>query len=224
MKRALTTIAACWVTVAAWSQSSWTTNLTLNALIPDNDASGYADAIQVGGLAGPISDVTMSLDITGGFNGDLYAYLAGPNGGFAVLLNRTGLSSGNAFGYSDAGLNVIFSDTAANGNIHDYRTVPGYAALISNGSAWMPDGRSIDPQSSGNVFDGAATTATLSSFVGDDPNGTWILFVADLSPGGQSSLVSLGLDITTVPEPQAGILMGLAALFGIGQLRNRLRR
>lgn len=224
MKRTLTTIAACWVTLAAWSQSSWNTNLTLNALIPDNDPNGFADAIPVAGLTGPIANVTVTLDITGGFNGDLYAYLAGPSGGFAVLLNRMGLSSSNAFGYSDAGLNVTFSAGAANGNIHNYQNVPGYATLISNGSDWMPDGRNMDPQSAGGAFDSAAVTANFNTFFGTDPNGTWTFFISDLSPGGQSSLAGLGLDVTVVPEPQTGVLMGLAALLGISRLRNRFRR
>ena len=198
--------------------------MALNAFLPDNNANGFATAIAVGGLSGSISHVTVSLDITGGFNGDLYAFLVGPNGGFAVLLNRTGLSAGNAFGYSDSGFNITLSDAAANGNIHTYQSVPGYATLISNGSIWAPDGRNIDPQSSGSVFDSALATATLSSFVGNAPNGMWNLFIADLSPAGQSTLVSVGLNIITVPEPQTGVLLGLAALFGIYGLRNKFRR
>lgn len=212
------------LTAAAWSQPLWTTNLTLNALVPDNNANGYAAAISVGGLSGTITNVTVTLDITGGFNGDLYAYLAGPVGGFAVLLNRAGLSSSSAYGYSDAGFNITLADGAANGNIHSYQSVPGYATLISNGSAWAPDGRAINPQASGSVFDSAATSATLSSFIGTDPNGTWTFFIADLSPGGQSTLVSVGLNVGLVPEPQTCALMGIAALMGVIRLRNRVRR
>ena len=43
------------------------------------------------GTGGIITKLTVSLNISGGYNGDLYAYLAGPNGGFAVHLNRAGI-------------------------------------------------------------------------------------------------------------------------------------
>ena len=42
--------------------------------------------------ASMISEVTVGVDLSGGYNGDLYASLAGTNGGFAVLLNRVGVS------------------------------------------------------------------------------------------------------------------------------------
>ena len=223
MKQLLTTIVACLLTASAWAQQSWSTNLTLNAVIPDNNPNGFAGSFVVGGLSDVISNVTVTLNITGGFNGDLYAYLVGPNGGFAVLLNRTGKSSVNAFGYANPGFNITLSDTAANGNIHSYQNVfnPGAAQLTGT---WAPDGRNINPQSAGSVFDSAVVTATLSSFVGNNANGTWGFFVADLSGGDQSTLVSLGLNILTVPEPQTGALLGMAALFGICGLRNKFRR
>jgi hypothetical protein len=44
----------------------------------------------------------VQLDITGRFNGDSYAYLIDPQGQVAILLNRLGVTSGNAFGCGDA--------------------------------------------------------------------------------------------------------------------------
>src|ERR1019366_9393677 len=80
---------------------------------------------------------------------------------------------------------------------------------------WAPDGRNIDPQSSGSVFDAASPTADLSVFNNTSANGAWTLFIADLSGGGQSTLVSWGLTVVTVPEPQTWTLLGgsLAALW-----------
>lgn len=223
MKRTLMTIALCLLTASAWAQQSWSTNLTLNTVIPDNNPSGVAGTFAVGGLIDTISNVTVTLNITGGFNGDLYMYLVGPNGGFAVLLNRTGLSTVNAFGYANPGFNITLSDGAANGNIHYYQNVlnPGGAPLTGT---WSPDGRNIDPQSAGSAFDAAAVTATLGSFIGNNANGTWGFFLADLSPGSQSTLVSVGLNILTVPEPQANALLALTALFGLWRLRHRSQR
>jgi hypothetical protein len=46
--------------------------------------------------AGPtITDVNVGLQLSGGWNGDLYAYLV-HSSGFAVLLNRVGRGTGNA--------------------------------------------------------------------------------------------------------------------------------
>ena len=168
---------------------------------------------------GSISDVTVGLDISGGFNGDLYAYLSGPNGGFAVLLNRVGVQSGNSFGYSDSGMDVTFADSAAD-SIHFYQNVPGYD-ITSGTASWQPDGENINPNSPASDYP-VAQSAMLSSFEDTNPNGTWTLFLADLSSGSPSTVVSWSLDIVTVPEPSAWALMGIgaAALLWIQRRQN----
>ncbi len=200
---------------------NFTFNNGLNngGVVPDGNPNGLTIATNLTGMSGSISSVTLSLNVTGGYNGDLYAYLAGPNGGFAVLLNRVGVSDdATMFGYGDAGLNVTFSDAAPN-DIHFYQNVGGYD--ITSGTAlWQPDGRNIDPQSAPSLFLSTPQTALLNSFNAKDPNGTWTLFVADLSSGGQSTVGSWGLDITTVPEPSTVGLIGL----GMGILLIRCRR
>lgn len=201
-----------------------TTNVSytlVNSLIPDGNPTGLASSTNLSGLDSYVTSVTVQLDITGGFNGDLYAYLAGPAGGFAVLLNRTGLTAGNAFGYSDTGFNITLSDSSTN-NIHYYQlgspTFNGSGQLTGT---WAPDGRSIDPQSAGSVFDSTTPTALLSSFISTNPNGTWTLFVADMSGGAQATLVSWGLTVVTVPEPQTWVLLagGVAALLAVNRRR-----
>ncbi|MEP6664173.1 MAG: PEP-CTERM sorting domain-containing protein, partial [Verrucomicrobiota bacterium] len=76
---------------------------------------------------------------------------------------------------------------------------------------WQPDGRKIDPQSLSSLFDSTAPTGLLDSFNGTDPNGTWTLFLADLSSGGESQLVNWNLQIETVPEPSTWMLFGMGA-------------
>ena len=196
---------------SAMAQSSETNfTFSVNQPIPDGNPNGMALATNLAGMSGTINNVTASLNISGGYNGDLYAYLVGPNGGFAVLLNRVGVSnSTSAFGYSDSGMNVTFSDSAAN-DIHYYQNVGGYSLT---GTTWQPDGINIDPQSDPNAFSSAPQTAMLSSFDNDNPNGQWTLFLADLSSGGQATIVSWSLDIvTTVPEPSVCALIGLGGL------------
>jgi subtilisin-like proprotein convertase family protein len=198
-----------------------TTSTTVNSQIPDGNPVGMTSSTTLSDAFGTISSVTVTIDITGGFNGDLYAYLAGPAGGFAVLLNRVGLGSSNPFGYSDTGFNVTFSD--GNPDIHNYQiespTMNGSGQLTGT---WAPDGRNIDPQSSPSLFDSTLPTAELSSFEGDAANGAWTLFVGDLSSGGQATLVSWGLTVVTIPEPQTWAL----AMGGMGLLLalNRRRR
>jgi len=198
------------LTLTAWSQSTVTTNATVGALIPDGNPSGLASSLTLSGSGGPISSVTVSLNISGGYNGDLYAYLAGPVGQFAVLLNRVGESSGNALGYANAGFNITLSDTGS-----DIHTSGSY--LLGSGAvsgSYLADGRNINPLAAGSAFDPAGT-AGLSSFIGTDANGIWSLFVADMSGGGQSTLVSWGLTVVTVPEPQSWAMLagGFMSLF-----------
>jgi subtilisin-like proprotein convertase family protein len=225
----LTLVAAGMVWAGLATAQVQSTNITLTGptmTIPDNDPSGLALTYNLLGMGGTISNVTVSLDISGGYNGDLYAYLAGPNGGFSVLLNRTGVGTGagqSANGYADAGFNVTFSDTGA-GGLQYYQST-GYPASLVGGQetgTWQPEGVTIDPQSSPAAFSAATSGNTpLSSFDGTDPNGTWTLFLADLSAGSQSVLVTPTVTIITVPEPAS---LTLAALGGMALLLLRQSR
>ena len=61
----------------------------LGQVIPDNDHSGVAFALNFGDAGLNISDLKVSLNISGGWNGDLYAYLS-HGSDYTVLLNRVG--------------------------------------------------------------------------------------------------------------------------------------
>ena len=191
---------------------------TLNAAIPDGNVNGYQSTLTFNDSNfNNVLDVDVKLNISGGYNGDLYVYLT-HSSGFSVLLNRAGRTSGNAFGYADAGFNVTFND-AASTDIHNYG---GNGGNQLTGS-WQPDARNVDPAT---VTDASSRSAFLSAFNSLDPNGTWTLFAADVSSGDQSTLVSWELDITAVPEPVTvalGIFGGLFALLGAAHLW-RLRR
>src|SRR5262249_3288675 len=143
-----------------------------------------------------IADVNVRLNISGGWNGDLYAYLT-HSSGFTVLLNRVGVSGSSSFGYGDSGLNVTFDDQASqSADIHFYQTVAGFkTAMLQGGTGWRPDGRNVSPLSPGATIAAASQSATLNSFYRLDPNGTWTLYLADLSGGGQATLQSWTLSI-----------------------------
>ena len=187
-------------------------------LIPDANAAGWQNT-QIVSLFGDgvtVQDVKVTLNISGGYNGDLYAYLA-HDGQQAVLLNRVGKSDSDVFGYADAGMNVQFTDAAAN-NIHTYHLSGG---SISDEAQWQPDGREASP------FEVTSQTApsisaSLSTFAANQTlaNGSWTLFVADLSAGGQSQVNSWSLQIQAasdlpVPEPSSLSLVVLGAGVGL---------
>lgn len=205
-----------WI-MAARAQTDYSYAFAVNRAAPDGDASGLTLNENLTGINGIINSLTVSLDISGGYNGNLYAYLRGPNGGFAVLLNRVGVTEGDAFGYSDTGFDVMFNDSAT-GNIHLYQDLA--YDLNSSGQlagAWQPDGRAIDPNSSPSLFDSTSPTATLNSFNGTAPNGTWTLFLADLSSGAQCTVVDWGVSIATVPEPSSCALLGIGICLCVWQ-------
>ncbi len=179
-----------------------------NGVVTDGSLSPWTDTRTISGIAAPgISDLQVRLNLSGGFNGDLYAYLS-YNGVSVPLLNRVGVGTGNNAGYSDSGMNVTFTDDATD-NIHFYQNVAGFS--VSGGAQWKPDGRAINPLSSAASFD-AAGTVMLSAFDGMNPNGDWTLVIADVSGGGgQTTVISWGL--TAVPEPASmGLTFALALL------------
>lgn len=173
----------------ATAQAALYTSGTLNSILPDGNPNGISSTINVSGLGSSLSDVNFFINLSGGFNGDIYAYLS-HDGVLVPLLNRVGAGSGNMFGFSTAGFsNITLDDAATGGNIHDI-------AAPAPWGAYTPDGGS------------------LSAFNGSDPNGSWTLFVSDLAGGGGDSLSvveSWSLDITAVPEP---VGLGLGA-FGV---------
>ena len=186
--------------VSSTSVFGITENYSFSSLalsIPDGNPSGLANNQPISSSAiTNIQAVEVSLDISGTYNGDIYAYLA-HDLGFSVLLNRSGRTAGDAFGYDDDGFNVTFSDSAAN-DIHTYQDqlIPSAGSPLTG--TWIPDGRNVDPDL---VLDTDAQTSLLSSFIGGNANGDWDLFVADLSSGELHTLNSWSLQITGVPEP-----------------------
>jgi subtilisin-like proprotein convertase family protein len=189
-------------------------------VIPNNNLSGVAEQLTFSSTLTSISDVEVSLDIAGGYDGDYYAYLTYGTG-FAVLLNREGSSIGNSYGSPYSGYNVTFSGSAPNGNINLANAVGGIVT-----GTWQPDGRNVSPL--GVVYNASPSqTALLSSFDGLNPNGTWDLFIADISVGGQGSLVRWGLTVTQDPTdvPDNGGTLGLSvlgvSLLGLWSLRQR---
>ena len=190
-----------------WNGPTW----NVSTLIPDNDDVGITDirTISVPEIT-EIESVTVTINLSGGWNGDLYAYLM-HDSGFAVLLNRPGRSLSALDGSATVGMQVTFDDSAAS-DIH--------TAIPMNGGSvtgtYQPDGRETDPH---NTLNTDARTAMLADFIGINANGTWKLYVADQSPGYESTLQSWSMTIVGVPEPSSALLLLLSATASV--LRRR---
>ena len=207
------------LTVSAHAALFTLSSGTLNTAIPDGNVNGLQSTLTFNdAYFDNVLDVNVRLNISGGYNGDLYAYLSHGNG-FSVLLNRTGRTGANSFGYGDAGFNITLDDAAAT-DIHAYGGNGG-AQLTGT---WQPDARNINPAI---VLNTDPRTAFLNTFNGLDANGGWTLFIADVSGGDVSTLVSWELDITAVPEPTTvalGLFGGVLTLGGAVRLWRRRAR
>jgi subtilisin-like proprotein convertase family protein len=200
---------------------SYDTTFTETTVIPDNLQTGALFSRTITGSdIGAITSLQVTLEMSGGWNGDLYAYLA-HDSGFAVLLNRIGRSGSDPDGSGSSGMTVTFDDAAAS----DIHTGIFTMAQPITG-IFQPSGRTAHPVT-GNVTASSPRTAFLSSFTGLPGDGVWELFVADVSAGDVSQLVSWtlsmeGESISAIPEP--GSLFALGGLLAAGlTIRHRKR-
>ena len=161
----------------------------LGQVIPDNNPSGVAYALDFGATGLTIGDIKISLDISGGWNGDLYAYLS-HGSDYAVLLNRVGAASSGADGYGTSGLNILLEPVTTHAGIVDIHTIQSPAL---SPTAYAADGRAAHTDTS--------RPQTLDVLLNGDPNGTWTLFFADRAAVSSSTLNGWSLDITAIPEP-----------------------
>lgn len=174
--------------------------------IPDDNGSGLAYSFSFADAATSITDVSVTMNISGGYNGDLFVYLS-HGGGYAVLLNRVGRTSTSDFGYNTAGFVVTLTGSAAT-DIHNYQTLsPTYNGSGQLTGTWAADGRDVNPNS---ALDTTPRTATLAGFNGLNPNGDWTLYFRDTSPGGISTLNGWSVEVNPVPEP-VNVALGVFA-------------
>ena len=174
---AMTSSSLCGQTVI-----DWTPGIT----VPDNNPVGVADTRNVTfNPAAVITGLQVRLTLTDGWNGDLYASLV-HDSGFTVLLNRPGVTEFDPGGSASSGMNVTFSDSAAN----DIHTAIPESGLVTG--TWQPDARTADPSVVTNL---SPRTAFLSSFNESPVQGNWTLYLADNAAADTSILAGWGLTI-----------------------------
>jgi len=163
--------------------------------IPDGNPVGVTFGGSVSDVASSwtVIGLTVSLNVSGGYNGDLYGYLVAPNGTLVTLMNQPGVTVNTPFGNLGSGMNLTLADSGA--------------AMMANSDL-----------SSGTY----SAVGSLSRFNGSAANGTWMLFFADVASGGGTSVLdSWSLNITAVPEPEnmALSVFGLMLALGLGWRR-----
>jgi hypothetical protein len=198
MKRMFQTtvlLALCMTAQATLYTTAWTNGVATFAnggVVPDNNYSGWTDTRTIStASAGTIQSLAVDLTLSGGWNGDLYAYLVNNTGGFSVLLDRIGT---DPFGNSNPGMTVTLTTEASlfganQGSIAALNGIPT--------GSWTPD----------------ITAGSWASLLGNTANGsTWTLYIADLNAGDVTTVQNWGLqmDIAAVPEPTtlAGMIFG----------------
>jgi subtilisin-like proprotein convertase family protein len=170
---------------------------------PLADGGNAAFTFDVSGL-GAISDVSLTLNLTHSWTGDLNIYLISPAGKTLMLFK------------GDGNFGIDFVDTYLNDAGVNLTTgaAPYTGSFLADGSTGT---------FSDNGIEFTPGISTFSSFIGSDPNGTWTLQVNDTANGDTGDMLAttkLSFLLTPAPEPST---MGLLTV-GMSGARVLLRR
>lgn len=155
----------------------------------------------------------VTLNISGGYNGDLYAYLVAPDGTLTMLMNQSS-------GLTGSGLNnVTLTSYVLSGGQFQVNGAAGTAQTLTDSSA----GNIQSANDSGSALTGTYQPIGSLSYqtvfnaqhngpTGPHANGVWTLFMADMVPdefgNGDHTLTSWTLNLAVVPEP-VSLALGL---------------
>lgn len=173
----------------------------------DIPVGNWVGMTSVGHVSGsspdPVTGMSLNLNISGGFNGDLYAYLVAPDQ--TTTASLLGTVGGN-FTQVGSGYDI----TLASGHQNINSATQHGGALVTGTYSPVVD-----------------LMTTFGSYINTHggPGGDWRLFVANQSVGGgQSTLGTWSLNFTTtaVPEPEQVVAISLLGLIGlmVGSYRN----
>ncbi len=175
-----------------------------NASIPDNNASGIAIPIEVAaGIGQVLESLSVSLELTHPWVGDLVITLQSPSGTQITLLDRAGIPSTGfpgPFGCGGRDINATFVDSATT----DAEDVCSYAA---------------QPVLSGSV----RPYELLAGVLGEPASGTWFLTVSDRSPYDTGVLTQVCLTTSTIASCPADLTGdGVLNFFDVSAFLNAL--
>lgn len=173
-------------------------------VIDGTAASPYSSNINVTGMSGTIATVTVTLNnVSHDYIQDMSVLLQAPNGKSLLL------QSGAADGYSVSNITYTFSDAASSQfsatlplTSGTYKPTAYFWDMFPSPAPFTPPG--VSTYNIPGPFNAGLPLSTLTStFGGGAPNGTWKLWVADFSAGGDPGLINGGwsINITTTTAP-----------------------
>ena len=193
LRRVLPAVCASLLSFASWAAAAATfsnpTNISINPAGGPPGVTPYPSPITVSGLAGAITNVTVTVTNLSHTNpDDLDILLLGPGGQRVLLMSDAG-------GPNDINsVRLTFSDDASAVLPDTNRIVSGTYRPTN-----YPPGETNFPAGT----PGPPYSASLSVFDGTNPNGTWRLFVHDdTGAGGGGSIVGgwlLNLSVAVFP-------------------------
>ncbi|PWU12313.1 MAG: hypothetical protein C5B50_21715 [Verrucomicrobia bacterium] len=167
-----------------------------NAIIIPDHGPGipYASTINVSGMTGIVSKVTVALNgLAHSFPSDVNVLLVNPSGGAALIQSAAGA------GFSISNVDVTFDDLAAGSLPQNAQINSGTFKPTAFGGPAFPSPAPHPPYNS-----------VLSALNGGGPNGVWSLYVLD-NVAGDSGFVAQGWTLTVTTVQASGPFMDLAA-------------
>jgi hypothetical protein len=171
----------------------YTATASPNQIIPDNSDVGAGYSLNFGTSGLNISGISVSFNISGGYDGNIYAYLS--QGSTEVVLLDHIMGAANSSG---------FNVTLIEGTGNSIQTATGTAGQPLTGTSFTAD-------------------QNLNSFNNTDPNGSWTLFFADEGPGDAPTLNSFNVTLDAVPEPVNVALGIFGGMMGVVVLGKKLK-
>jgi subtilisin-like proprotein convertase family protein len=163
------------------------TNAAAVTIVDETSAVPYPSVIPVSGIAGVITNLSVTLrGLSHSWPDDLDVLLVGPGGQRTVLMSDAGGS------FPVAGVTLTFTTSG--------KQLPNSTQITSG--AWSP----VNWGASGDNFappaPGGPYAVSLAAFDGTSPNGSWALYIVDDIPGNDGELSSgWSLTVATGPEP-----------------------
>ncbi len=202
MRKFLTTLLCTFgmligLNTAAWAQCAGTYPLD----IPDNDVAGTDILCTVPDVTN-ITDVTLDVDITHTWVGDLKISITDPSGGTTALVVNGPNDGDGGSGCGTNNMRITISDSGADGTVDDCldEAISDLDAYIVGGSYTpTPDPMSTFAGMSGLAEDGKQG---LGAFKGASARGVWTVNVSD-DQGGDTGTVDTApvLTVTGTPLP-----------------------
>jgi uncharacterized repeat protein (TIGR01451 family) len=156
-----------------------TTTATQSTPVPIVDLGTATSTVAVAGAGPYLWDVNLTANITHTWTADLDITLQSPAGTIVTISTNNGGSNDNVFN------GTVWDDSANPGGQVPYGTNDGvttdhaYTNLVT-ATPLVPE-------------------EAMAAFIGEDPNGTWTLTVADEALADIGSIASWSLDIVTFP-------------------------